>query len=43
MFDDQSNVLEISVYDYDSRGRDDFMGRYNVDTIYYDLFIHSFL
>ncbi|CAG2253062.1 Multiple C2 and transmembrane domain-containing protein,Multiple C2 and transmembrane domain-containing protein 1,Multiple C2 and transmembrane domain-containing protein 2 [Mytilus edulis] len=27
MFDDQSNLLELSVYDHDSRGRDDFMGR----------------
>ncbi|CAC5371380.1 Multiple C2 and transmembrane domain-containing protein 2,Multiple C2 and transmembrane domain-containing protein,Multiple C2 and transmembrane domain-containing protein 1 [Mytilus coruscus] len=31
MFDDQSNLLELSVYDHDSRGRDDFMGRAVID------------
>jgi len=27
MYDEQSNHLEISVFDYDVSGRDDFMGR----------------
>ncbi|KAK7479696.1 hypothetical protein BaRGS_00029072, partial [Batillaria attramentaria] len=31
LFDDQSSQLEISVYDYDVTGRDDFMGRATVD------------
>jgi len=28
MYDDQSNQLEITVFDHDVSGRDDFMGRY---------------
>jgi len=27
MYDDQSNQLEITVFDHDVSGRDDFMGR----------------
>jgi len=28
MYDDQTNQLEITVFDHDVSGRDDFMGRY---------------
>ncbi|KAH9520453.1 Multiple C2 and transmembrane domain-containing protein 1 [Bulinus truncatus] len=31
LFDDQSSQLEISVYDHDTRGKDDFMGRAVID------------
>ena len=30
MFDDQTSHLEIAVYDHDTGGRDDIMGRYVV-------------
>jgi len=30
MHDDQSNQLEINVFDHDVSGRDDFMGRHVV-------------
>jgi len=29
MYDDQTNQLEITVFDHDVSGRDDFMGRYH--------------
>ncbi|XP_076444244.1 multiple C2 and transmembrane domain-containing protein 1-like [Babylonia areolata] len=31
IFDDQATQLEITVFDYDARGRDDFMGRATID------------
>ncbi|XP_035824948.1 multiple C2 and transmembrane domain-containing protein 1 isoform X2 [Aplysia californica] len=31
LYDDQSSHLEITVYDHDTRGKDDFMGRAEVD------------
>ncbi|XP_059155451.1 multiple C2 and transmembrane domain-containing protein 1-like isoform X2 [Physella acuta] len=31
LFDDQTALLEISVYDHDTRGKDDFMGRAVID------------
>ncbi|XP_055882633.1 multiple C2 and transmembrane domain-containing protein 1-like isoform X5 [Biomphalaria glabrata] len=31
LFDEQSSQLEISVYDHDTRGKDDFMGRAVID------------